>query len=86
MAITPPPIRSSAESCSSPTSTMTMLKEGNFTCDGHVEPHQFSFDHATLEKNLRINTNFFKYKRANPATWPLITQDIIDKHCGGTYT
>lgn len=62
------------------------LKEQHLLQNGSITPREFTFDQATLERNLKANFRFHAYDKADPATWPLITLGIIDSHCRGEYT
>jgi hypothetical protein len=63
-----------------------VLKRHDFTSNGFIGPRDFSFDRATLERTLKSHSRFQAYDKSDPSTRPLVSQDIIDKHCGGTYT
>jgi hypothetical protein len=67
--------------------TLTMdLKEQHLLQNGTITSREFSFDSATFERNLKANLQFHTYDKANPATWPLITLDVIGAHYYGEYT
>ncbi|KAF1911116.1 hypothetical protein BDU57DRAFT_543495 [Ampelomyces quisqualis] len=62
------------------------LKEQHLLQNGTITPREFNFDSTTFERNLKANIRFHTYDKADPATWPLITLDIIDSHCRTGYT
>jgi hypothetical protein len=62
------------------------LKEQQLLQNGTITSREFSFEPAKLEHNLKANLGFHTYDKADPATWPLITLDVIDAHCHSEYT